>query len=121
MEDGIGFGIDHDMHDQITLTDGVVDRYSFPDYEPIEISCISNTETHLVPSAEPPTGVGERGFHPAAPASANAISPLRNFVDVVLLPMSESGISFAWLIGATDTVSPGTFIRYTAMSVAPFW
>ncbi|WP_231471313.1 hypothetical protein [Thioalkalivibrio sp. HK1] len=33
-------------------------------------------DVHIVPSAEPPTGAGEPGLPPAAPAIANAIFAL---------------------------------------------
>jgi isoquinoline 1-oxidoreductase beta subunit len=33
-------------------------------------------EVHIVPSAEPPTGVGEPGTPPIAPAVANALFKL---------------------------------------------
>jgi isoquinoline 1-oxidoreductase beta subunit len=47
-------------------------------------------EVHIVPSAEPPTGVGEPGVAPLGPAVANAIfaaTGKRNYV----LPFSKSG------------------------------
>jgi len=75
-EGAIGYGIGHAMRDSITLAGGAVEQSNFPDYEPLRISDIKNIETHIVPSAEAPTGVGEPGTPPAAPALANAIAQL---------------------------------------------
>ncbi|MEO0804557.1 MAG: molybdopterin cofactor-binding domain-containing protein, partial [Cyanobacteria bacterium J06642_2] len=93
MEGGIGYGLGHNMRDQITLTGGVVDQYNFPDYEPLRISDIGEIEVHIVPSAEPPTGVGEPGTPPAAPALANAIAAVSD-LRVASLPMDANGVSF---------------------------
>ena len=77
----------------MTLTDGVVDQSNFHDFETLRIYDLSNVETHIVASTEPPTGVGEPGTPPAAPALANAIvaagQPL-----AAELPMTENGITF---------------------------
>ncbi|WP_050602048.1 xanthine dehydrogenase family protein molybdopterin-binding subunit [Ruegeria sp. 6PALISEP08] len=94
MEGGIGYGIGHVMRDQITLTSGAVDQYNFPDYEPLRIGDIAAIDVHIVPSAEAPTGVGEPGTPPSAPALANAINALSG-VHVAQLPMEEHGVSFA--------------------------
>lgn len=94
MEGGIGYGIGHAMRDHITLTDGVVDQYNFPDYEPLRIGDIKAIEVHIMPSAEAPTGVGEPGVPPAAPALANAISAAAGPL-VTALPMKMNGVSFA--------------------------
>ncbi|WP_300014302.1 molybdopterin cofactor-binding domain-containing protein [uncultured Roseobacter sp.] len=94
MEGGIGYGIGHVMRDQITLTDGAVDQYNFPDYEPLRIGDIAEINAHIVPSAEAPTGVGEPGTPPAAPALANAIAASSD-LRVSSLPMAENGVSFA--------------------------
>ena len=94
MEGGIGYGIGHVMRDQITLTGGAVDQYNFPDYEPLRISDIGAIEVHIVPSAEAPTGVGEPGTPPAAPALANAIAAASDAGQVDALPMSENGVAF---------------------------
>ncbi|WP_300034605.1 molybdopterin cofactor-binding domain-containing protein [uncultured Roseobacter sp.] len=93
MEGGIGYGIGHVMRDQITLTDGAVDQYNFPDYEPLRISDIAQIDVHIVASAEAPTGVGEPGTPPAAPALANAIAAA-SALRVSSLPMAENGVSF---------------------------
>lgn len=94
MEGGIGYGIGHVMRDQITLTDGAVDQYNFPDYEPLRIGDIANIDVHIVPSGEAPTGVGEPGTPPAAPALANAIAASSD-VRIGSLPMTEHGVTFA--------------------------
>ncbi|KIC09252.1 dehydrogenase [Leisingera sp. ANG-M1] len=93
MEGGIGYGIGHVMRNEITLTDGVVDQFNFPDYEPLRIGDINAIEVHIVPSAEAPSGVGEPGTPPSAPALANAIAV--SGPRVTELPMINSGISFA--------------------------
>jgi isoquinoline 1-oxidoreductase beta subunit len=93
MEGGIGYGIGHVMRDQITLTSGAVDQSNFPDYEPLRISDIAAIDVHIVPSAEVPTGVGEPGTPPSAPALANAIHAMSGVL-VAEHPMAENGVSF---------------------------
>lgn len=96
IEGGIGYGIGHAMRDQITLSGGAVDQTNFPDYEPLRISDIKAIEVHIMPSALPPSGVGEPGTPPSAPALANAIAALgAGAVHVAELPMAEAGVSFA--------------------------
>ena len=73
MEGGIGFGLGAILRNRITLTEGAVDQSQFFDYEPLRISDMPHVETHIVPSAEAPTGVGEPGTPPIGPAVANAI------------------------------------------------
>ena len=92
-EGAIGYGIGHAMRDQITLDGGAVEQSNFPDYEPLRISDIKEIETHIMPSAEAPTGIGEPGTPPSAPALANAIAQLE--LVVAELPMSENGVYFA--------------------------
>ncbi len=55
---------------------GTVEQFNFPDYEPLRISDIKSIVTHIVPSAEAQTGIGEPGTPPAAPALANAVAQL---------------------------------------------
>jgi isoquinoline 1-oxidoreductase beta subunit len=93
IEGGVGYGIGHVMRDEITLTGGVVDQYNFPDYEPLRIGDIGAIETHIVPSTEMPSGIGEPGTPPSAPALANAIAQTGKVVAV--LPMINDGVLFA--------------------------
>lgn len=93
MEGGIGYGIGHAMRNEITLTEGEVDQFNFPDYEPLRIGDIAAIDVHIVPSAEAPTGVGEPGTPPSAPALANAIAVAGP--RITELPMVGQGVSFA--------------------------
>jgi len=73
MEGGIGFGLAAALHGAITLKEGVVEQSNFHDYRVLRINEMPAVEVHIVPSAEKPTGVGEPGVPPIAPAVANAL------------------------------------------------
>ncbi len=60
----------------ITLKDGEVQQSNFGDFSVPRITDIPEIAVHIVPSAEPPTGMGEPGLPPLAPAFANAIASL---------------------------------------------
>lgn len=49
-------------------------------------------DVHIIPSAEAPTGVGEPGTPPSAPALANAIAA--SGPRVTYLPMTKNGVEF---------------------------
>lgn len=61
---------------QITLKDGVVEQNNFGEYQLPRITDMPKFAVHIVPSAEPPTGMGEPGLPPLAPAFANALARL---------------------------------------------
>jgi isoquinoline 1-oxidoreductase beta subunit len=73
-EGGVGFALSAVMHGAITLKDGAVEQSNFHDYAPIRITEMPKVEVHIVPSAEKPTGIGEPGVPPLAPALANALA-----------------------------------------------
>jgi isoquinoline 1-oxidoreductase beta subunit len=73
MEGGIGFGLAAMLHSKVTLKDGVVEQSNFHNYPMLRIGEMPRVEVHIVASTEPPTGVGEPGTPPIAPAVANAI------------------------------------------------
>lgn len=60
----------------ITLKDGVVEQSNFGDYTVARITDMPEINVHIVPSADAPTGIGEPGLPPLAPAFANAIAQL---------------------------------------------
>jgi isoquinoline 1-oxidoreductase beta subunit len=73
MEGGIVFGLTAALKDAITLEGGRVQQRNFHDYQMLRINEAPEIEVHIVPSTEAPTGVGEPGVPPVAPAVANAI------------------------------------------------
>jgi isoquinoline 1-oxidoreductase beta subunit len=76
IEGGIGYGLGAVLHSHVTLTDGVVDQANFGDYEVLRFNEMPNVEVHIIPSTEPPTGIGEPGTPPVGPAVANAVAAL---------------------------------------------
>jgi isoquinoline 1-oxidoreductase beta subunit len=73
MEGGIGYGLGAVLFDAITLDEGGKVRQSnFDDYRSIRINEMPEVEVTIVKSSEEPSGVGEPGVPPVAPAVANA-------------------------------------------------
>ena len=60
----------------ITLKDGVVEQSNFSDYPVPRMPDVPKFAVHIVPSADAPTGIGEPGLPPLAPAFANALARL---------------------------------------------
>jgi len=76
MEGGIGFGLAAALWSEVTLVQGRVQQQNFNDYRPLRIVEMPAVEVHIVPSGAAPTGVGEPGVPPIAPAVANAFFQL---------------------------------------------
>ena len=57
----------------ITLKNGVVEQSNFGDYTVARITDAPTIAVHIVPSGDAPTGMGEPGLPPLAPALANAL------------------------------------------------
>ena len=74
MQSGIGYGLAAALHGKITLSDGHVDQTNFHQYAVLRINEMPRAiEVHILPSTNAPTGVGEPGLPPIAPAVANAV------------------------------------------------
>ncbi len=73
MEGGIIFGLTAALKGEITLNRGRVQQRNFHDYPMLRMNEAPKIEVHIMPSTENPTGVGEPGVPPVAPAVANAI------------------------------------------------
>jgi isoquinoline 1-oxidoreductase beta subunit len=73
MESGIAYGLSAALHGEITLKDGLVEQSNFDRYRVLRINEMPTVEVHINPSTNPPTGVGEPGVPPIAPAVANAL------------------------------------------------
>jgi len=74
MEGGIGYGLSAALYGEITLKDGAVVQSNFHDYPVLRINEMPAIEVHILPSSDKPTGVGEPGVPPIAPAVANALA-----------------------------------------------
>jgi isoquinoline 1-oxidoreductase beta subunit len=73
MEGGIGFGLSAAWEEGITLADGCVRQSNYDGYRLLRYDRMPVVEVHIVPARTPPTGVGEPGVPPIAPAVANAL------------------------------------------------
>ncbi|APW42055.1 xanthine dehydrogenase family protein molybdopterin-binding subunit [Rhodoferax saidenbachensis] len=60
----------------ITFKDGRVEQSNFHDYTVARLTDMPKIAVYLVPSADAPTGMGEPGLPPLAPAFANAIAKI---------------------------------------------
>ncbi|HEY0633844.1 MAG TPA: xanthine dehydrogenase family protein molybdopterin-binding subunit [Gammaproteobacteria bacterium] len=74
VEGAICFALSAALHGEITLKAGWVEQGNFDDYPPLRINEMPAVEVHIVPSSAAPTGIGEPGVPPLAPAVANAIA-----------------------------------------------
>jgi isoquinoline 1-oxidoreductase subunit beta len=73
VESAIVYGLSAALYGAITLKDGRVQQSNFNDYRVLRMDAMPIVEVHIVPSGEDPTGIGEPGTPPIAPAVANAI------------------------------------------------
>ncbi len=73
MESAIVFGLTAALKGAITLENGRVQQGNFDDYPLLRIDETPQVEVYIVPSTEPPGGIGEPGVPPIAPAVANAV------------------------------------------------
>jgi len=76
MEGGIVFGLTAALFGQIDIRSGRVRQENYPGYPLLGLAQTPRIETHIVPSTAPPSGVGEPGVPPIAPAVANALFAL---------------------------------------------
>ena len=76
MEGGIGYAVGHALYAELPIVNGGAAIGNFDEYRSLRINEMPEVEVVIVPSAEKPTGVGEPGVPPAAPAIANAIARL---------------------------------------------
>jgi isoquinoline 1-oxidoreductase subunit beta len=73
IEGAVGFALSACLRNQITLNKGVVEQSNFDDYEPTRLGEMPKVEVHIVNSQADPSGIGEPGVPPLAPAIGNAI------------------------------------------------
>lgn len=74
VEGSVGFALSAAMSGEITLKGGRVEQGNFDGYPILRIGDMPKVEVHIVPSSLAPSGIGEPGVPPVAPAVANAIA-----------------------------------------------
>jgi len=73
MEGGIVFGLTATLKAEATLNNGRIQQSNFHDYPLLQMSEMPVIEVYIIDSDESPTGIGEMGVPPIAPAVANAV------------------------------------------------
>lgn len=73
MESGIIFGLTAALKGEISIADDKIQQSNFHDYQILRINESPDIEVFIIDSEEEPSGVGEPGTPPIAPAVANAV------------------------------------------------
>jgi isoquinoline 1-oxidoreductase subunit beta len=76
VQSALVFGLSAALHQKITLKDGRVEQGNFTDFPLLRMDEMPEVAVHIVPSSAKPSGVGEPGTPPIAPAVANAVAAL---------------------------------------------
>ena len=91
MEGCIGFALGALYYGEVEVKNGRAAQRNFDTYKSLRIHEMPKVEVYIVPSTVAPTGVGEPGVPPLAPAVANAIAKLGG-PKVRRLPFARAGI-----------------------------
>ena len=73
MEGCIVYGLSSAIAGELTIINGSVEQSNFHDFQLLSIDQMPKIHTYIVKSSENPTGAGEPGLPPIAPALGNAI------------------------------------------------
>lgn len=73
MEGSVMYGLTAALHGNLDLKDGAIQQSNFHDYPILRMHEAPEVEVIIVDSKADPTGVGEPGLPPVAPAVANAV------------------------------------------------
>ena len=73
VESGILFGLTATLFGEIHFRDGAAVESNFHDHRMLRLAEAPEIDVHIVPSEDDPTGIGEPGTPPIAPAVANAV------------------------------------------------
>jgi isoquinoline 1-oxidoreductase beta subunit len=76
IQSAVAFGLSGALYGAITFKEGRVEQSNFHDYPVLRMSDMPRVDVHFVASDQPPSGLGEPGTPPVAPAVANAVAAL---------------------------------------------
>ena len=91
MEGCIGFALGALFYSEVEVKGGRAVQRNFDTYRSLRIQEMPKVEVYIVPSTAAPTGVGEPGVPPLAPAVANAVAKLGG-PRVRRLPFTRAGL-----------------------------
>ena len=74
MESSVVFGLSAALKQRISYRAGQVEQSNFHDFEMLRFDEMPQVDVVILPSSDDPTGVGEPGVPPVAPAVANAVT-----------------------------------------------
>ena len=109
MEGSVVYGLSAALHGNLEVENGAIRESNFHDYPILRMHEAPDVEVIIVDSDEPPTGVGEPGVPPVAPAVANAVfaaigtAPDQPAAEARLSASSEAATGFVTMEVVTMT------------------
>ena len=76
LQSSVVFALTATLYGKVDIVDGAVQQTNFPNYPMLKLAQSPVVDVHFVSSLRAPTGVGEPGVPPLAPAVANALFSL---------------------------------------------
>lgn len=76
LEGGAVYGLSVALLEELTIKGGAVQQTNYHEYPVLRMADMPEVHTRIVKSSAPPTGMGEAGVGPVAPAIANAVARL---------------------------------------------
>jgi isoquinoline 1-oxidoreductase subunit beta len=93
VQGGVIYGLSAALHGQITIANGAAVEVNFPQYPSVTLKDCPNIHVAVMEVEDYPSGVGEPGLPPAAPALANALFAATG-ERVRSLPLTKLGYTF---------------------------
>ncbi len=94
IQGSVVYGLTAALYGEITIEDGSAQQVNFPQYPMMTLKDCPNIHVAVMEVDDYPTGVGEPGLPPAAPALTNALFAATK-ERVRTLPLSKQGYTFA--------------------------
>jgi isoquinoline 1-oxidoreductase subunit beta len=92
VEGAIGFGLSAALFGKITFKDGQVEQANYDNYPMLKLAGMPDIRVQIMPSKQPPSGIGEPAMPPLAPAVCNALFTLTGR-RIRSLPLSDHGLA----------------------------